>query len=297
MFRPYSPLLSPQSTQYINSLSPCGHVLCHSCLQEWFRKAPVNDGDMYDDDDPDYLMYRIKTCPCCRSTIRERPVPVFIVKSIAVALMKGKSGSNAITTSQPLEGDPWVGLFPPVVDDEYAEDDDNDENDDEDDEDDEGGDGDHYNEWATAIFAYGSGSEDEPYEGGYTLPQWQPPSIDIDPVDYEFDDLDNEDLNVLRRGATIEMLDMYQMTYTHAEGLVANVDDGHKMYLGWNIRLSADDDDGQEYMTFQLSDMLLRPERWNITDMDGIRVCRKLVPEDEVEDYGTTDSEVWIDDN
>lgn len=188
---------------------------------------------MMDDDDPDYLMYRLKSCPCCRANVRERPVPVFIVKSIAATFMKGKaiaSSTVAARASPPPESDPWAGLFPPTGDDDFGEDVDNENEDDEDEDEDE--DEDDYNEWLSSVFAYGSGSEDEAYEGDYVTPQWEPPHIYIDSDDYEFEDLDDEDLNILRRGATIDMLDTYHMTYTHAEGLVANVDDEHHLYLG-----------------------------------------------------------------
>jgi hypothetical protein len=255
---------------------------------------------MYDDDDPDYFMYRIKSCPCCRAKVRNRPVPVFIVKSIAVALTKGKEAKPGLSVARvpppvPSDSDPWAGLFPAVGEDEFGEDDDEDENEDlDDDEDLDDEDEDDYNEWLTSVFAYGSGSEEEPYEGEYVPPQWEPPSIDIDPTALEFEDLDEEDLSVLRRGATVEMLDMYQMTYTHEDGLVAHVDD-ELLYLGWNIRLSADDETGEEYIDYLYKDMLDRPERWDINPGEfGARVCRRLVAEDEVENYETTDSEVWI---
>jgi len=86
---------------------------------------------------------------------------------------------------------------------------------------------------------------------------------------------------------------LYQMTYSHADGLIAHVDDGDQLYLGWNIRLSADDDAGEEFMDYLYKDMLDRPERWDITEGDG-RICHRLVAEDEVETYDTTDSELWI---
>jgi len=231
-------------------------------------------------------------------------VPVFIVKSIAVALTKSKEakvGSSAARASPlPAEGDPWAGLFPPVGEDEFGEDNDEDGNEDDEDDEDEGEeeddeDEDDYSEWLTEVFAYGSASEEEPFEGDYVSPQWEPPSVDIDPTDFEFEDLDIDDLNILRRGATIDMLDGYQMTYSHEEGLVARVDN-EQLYLGWNIHLSADDDAGEEFIDYLFKDMLDRPERWDITEGDdGGRVCHRLVPEDEVLSYETTDSEVDID--
>ena len=93
------------------SLSPCGHVLCLGCLQNWFRSAPGRDDDMYDDD-PDAVLYRRKTCPVCRSAVLSRPIPVFLVKSIAVALEKVKgNGNSSPRSSPPPEGDPWAGIL------------------------------------------------------------------------------------------------------------------------------------------------------------------------------------------
>lgn len=44
--------------------------------------------------------------------------------------------------------------------------------------------------------------------------------------------------------------------------------------------------------------MLDRPERWDITEgTDGIRVCHRLVQEDDVVDYEDSDSDIWIGDD
>jgi hypothetical protein len=40
------------STYPSYSLSLCGHVVCVTCLQEWFRKAPAIEDEMYDNSDP-----------------------------------------------------------------------------------------------------------------------------------------------------------------------------------------------------------------------------------------------------
>ena len=261
---------------------------------------------MYDDDDPDYLMYRLKSCPCCRATIRTRPIPVFVVKAIASALVKGKAatwtGVTPQATPPPPETDPWTGLFPPTDEEGFGEDDDEDahSNDDDDDDDDDDNE-DDYDDWLTAVFAYGSDSDREPYNGEHVSPQWEPPQVEIDPEEYEFEDLEDEDFNILRRGATLEMRDAYCMSYTHTEGLVATIESSEnetRVFLGWNIRLSADDEDGSEYIDYLFQDMLERPERWDITEgNDGVKICHRLVPEEDVVDYEDTDSDFWIGDN
>ncbi|EEB90194.1 hypothetical protein MPER_11633, partial [Moniliophthora perniciosa FA553] len=117
------------------ALSPCGHVLCMSCLQDWFRKAPPTLDDMdidpEDADDPEYLKYRQKSCPCCRAIILKRPAPVFVLKSVVNAVIRHKFDSHSPTTSSqrsnsPLVGeeDPWEGLFPDEHEDDMIDEDD-----------------------------------------------------------------------------------------------------------------------------------------------------------------------------
>ncbi|KIJ65203.1 hypothetical protein HYDPIDRAFT_175217 [Hydnomerulius pinastri MD-312] len=279
------------------ALSPCGHVLCVTCLQEWFRKAPAIDDEMYDDDDPDYLLRRRKTCPCCRTRVRHRPIPVFMIKSIAAAIAKVKGGSQvgASPGREPAanESDPWEGLFPGEdedIEDYEASDDDDDDEDDEDEDEDEEDSG-----WYDDVFSYGTDSDEDPYEGDYVHPQWEPPTIVIDEEDYLFDQLDESDLNVLRRGATLGMLQEYDMSYTHDDGLIAHDDGYNRIYLGWNIRLSADDETGEAYMRYIAEDMDARPERWNIIDDgEGGFEAHLLVPEEEICDYRDTDSDIYM---
>ncbi|KAG2362183.1 hypothetical protein BDR07DRAFT_1357959 [Suillus spraguei] len=272
------------------ALSPCGHVLCVSCLQEWFKKAPPGDDEMYDDDDPDYLLFRKKTCPCCRGNIRNRPIPVFIVKSIASALLKVRGTSP--NTSSPTAGspaadaDPWEGLFPPDDEiDDYGSEDNEDDDDDEEDDD-----------WLDEdIFSYGTGSDEDTYGGDYVLPSWEPPATVIDEDDYLFDHLSHNELTVLRRGATLAMLHGYDMYYVHDEGLVAHDELNNRIFLGWNISLSADDEDGSRYIGWVTRDMDERPERWRMVHLENEKYeAHRLVPEDDVCDYSDSDSEHYM---
>ncbi|EGN95091.1 hypothetical protein SERLA73DRAFT_77101 [Serpula lacrymans var. lacrymans S7.3] len=280
-------------------LSPCGHIFCLECLQEWFRKAPPDDNDMYDDDDDDYHLYRRKTCPCCRKAVRHRPIPVFVIKSIISALSKTKASSPSAESpnraSPIIEGDPWDGLFLPLSEeDDYQDDDDDDEDDDEEDgEDDEDEDD---IEWLMDVFSYGSDSGDEPYEGEYVSPDWEPPTVQVDADDYPFSDFDDIDLNVLRRGVTIDMLETYAVEYSHDFGLIAYLQDDNRIFLGWTIKLSADDDTGDVYIQWLLDDMEERPDRWEIIEQDdGTWDAHRLVPAEDVIDHEDTDSDNYID--
>lgn len=85
------------------------------------------------------------------------------------------------------------------------------------------------------------------------------------------------------------------MTYAHADGLVAHLED-EKVHLGWNIRLSADDETGEDFIEYLYNDMNDRPERWDIMEAEnGTKICHRLIPEDELEEHDTTDSELWVD--
>ena len=310
----YPPLLRHLELVFI-SLAPCGHILCLLCLQEWFRQAPADDDEMYDEDDPDFLLHRRKTCPCCRTAIRLRPIPVFLVKTIATAIARAKGSlslSRSNLSSSPTDDDPWEGLFPATDDlleeddgsddDGAEEDDEDDEDDDDDDDDDDDGEDDDGSEWAMDIFGYGSDSDDEHYEGDYVPARWEPPTVHIEPDDYMLSIHDGNIMSMLRRGATIGMIASYQMEYNHAEGLSATVDDNNsnsgRVYLGWSVNLNPEDLTGKDYMDWVLSDITERPERWDYSSAEnGGWVARKLVPLDDIfAEYNTTDSEVWFDD-
>lgn len=97
------------------ALSPCGHVCCLGCLQEWFQSQRESDED---DGGP----RNRKTCPHCRAKIRSRPVQVFVVKAVVealgiepeeeAALAPGTSPAGASASA--LSDDPWAGIFADV---------------------------------------------------------------------------------------------------------------------------------------------------------------------------------------
>ncbi|KAI6124627.1 hypothetical protein EV401DRAFT_1941771 [Pisolithus croceorrhizus] len=267
-------------------LSPCGHVLCVTCLQEWFRKAPMGDDDMNDVDDPDYILHRRKTWS---STV---PIPIFAVKSIAAALAKVKGTcAAAVSPSRDAitELDPWEGIFPPGGSGETSEEDEDEEGEDDDDYEE---DDDRSSDWYEDAFSYGTDSDEEPYNGDYVYPQWEPPTVIVDEDDYLFDQLDAGEFNALRRGATLSMLREYDVRYSHEEGLIAHDEDYNRYFLGWNIRLSSDDEIGEVFMQYIISDVVNRPERWRVVEYDdGGFDAHLLVREDEVHDYADTDSD------
>ncbi|EKM49055.1 uncharacterized protein PHACADRAFT_154728 [Phanerochaete carnosa HHB-10118-sp] len=279
-------------------LSPCGHVLCLSCLQNWFRTAPIADDDMHDDD-PHVLLFRKKTCPVCRTAVLGRPIPVFLIKSIAAALEKVRDNGSSSPRSSPLpEGDPWAGIFPELMSaDDMWVDDEDDYLDDDAGQDSEGEvfadawGSDDGGDWP--FDGYGTDEDEAPYEGEYLPARWAPPILDVHSDDYPFDDINDEMLSMLRRGATMPMIEIFEMSYSHDEGLRAIIGD-NIVFLGWNIDLHPTDETGEEYMEWVGADVYNHPERWDKeSNFDGTWTAWKLTREDEDVEYQPTDSDEY----
>ena len=223
---------------------------------------------------------------------------MYLIKSLASTLDKAKLPAGAARPSPPPDDeDPWAGIFrdPNEVDDYWSSDEDDDEDDDEEEEedgdDDVGYEGEDY--WSGD--GYGTGEDEDHYEGPYINPRWAPPTVYIAPEDYPFLDDDAEEIVMLRRGATMQMIEIFHMSYDHDTGLCALVEDGNAVYLGWNIELHPDDESGEDFMDWILTDITARRDRWRIINDDvyGTWTAWKLVPEDEDEEYDNTDSELW----
>ncbi|KAI0676034.1 hypothetical protein C8Q78DRAFT_964308 [Trametes maxima] len=280
-------------------LSPCGHVLCMSCLLEWFKAAPPGEDDMLDDDYPNALLYRKKTCPCCRAVVRSRPIPLYVLKSLASAVDKTKSPDGVPCPSPPPDDeDPWAGIFRKHAGyDEYWSTDE-DEEDDEDAEDGEDYDDDDDEDY-WSFDGYGTGEDEVGYVGAYVAPRWSPPTTTVAVDEYPFLEPESEEFKMLRRGATMAMIELFQMNYSHDTGLTAVVEDRNVVYLGWSIELHPDDETGEEYMDWILGDMYDRPERWRMIHdaVDGTWSAHRLVPQGDADEYDDTDSEIWTADD
>ena len=83
----------------------------------------------------------------------------------------------------------------------------------------------------TSSDGYGTGKDEEPYHELYVRPRWEPPTVHAMADDY-LHHMDEDDLCMLRRGAALQMIDMFEMSYTHEHGLWASVDNGVR-YLSY----------------------------------------------------------------
>ncbi|KAJ6616970.1 hypothetical protein B0H10DRAFT_2035035 [Mycena sp. CBHHK59/15] len=333
------------------ALAPCGHILCLECLQQWFRTAPSADSDeeMEPDAEQEYILCRSKSCPCCRATVVRRPVPVFVVKNVVSVLRA--AATSAPEAAQREEEDPWKGLFYPEYEstsedgadvygsssegegahifDDYSNDDDLDEEEVElaiglgqlaiprelarfyggSSESEEGSASESENEDPDEEVDGDEDADesDSDAEGPYAAAYWKPPAHVV-----EFENVSNAQWKMQRRGCTPRLIALFDMRYTHEEGLIAHVaslDAGehnvgvgrNRLFLGWNIDV-VDEEGGDAEKAFiarQLRDIRRHPERWILTDRHGyagrgIMDARRLAPfVEDVEVYDTSDSEAY----
>ncbi|KAJ3844648.1 hypothetical protein EV361DRAFT_947731 [Lentinula raphanica] len=103
------------------ALAPCGHIACYSCLVSWFSR-PTGEGA---DQLPVYR--RKKSCPHCRTTIRDVPVEVWAIKNMVNSLMNtgllvglppppepvsnSSGGGQASSGADASREDPWKDIF------------------------------------------------------------------------------------------------------------------------------------------------------------------------------------------
>lgn len=263
-------------------LSPCGHVLCLLCLQEWFKTSlgPIDDDDEVDADD---ALTRDKTCPSCRTVVKHRPCPAFMVKEVVSTFAKGASSSQTpqVDVTDSIDDDPWAGIFP-NSDDEGCDIDDF-----SDDEDDFGID---FSWMATdrgtapgfSTWTYGTDSDDGAYsedddndqddaagsEGSiseeeygqpvtYVEPRWEPPTVHVEPNSYHLEANDGA-LSLLRRGCTWDMVQNFHIRYSHRQGIIVSLRSIDDLYISDDDFNSSDEEAGGEcvhhiYMGWNIS--------------------------------------------
>ena len=102
------------------TLAPCGHIACYSCLVGWFKS------NVAEDEFGPQSVHRKKTCPHCRSAIRDRPIENFTIKEMVNSLvnsgvLEDVSGGATAISAPAASVDPWAGIFPkhPVMENNY----------------------------------------------------------------------------------------------------------------------------------------------------------------------------------
>lgn len=256
----------------------CGHIYCLPCLQQWFRNIPRPDEDEDEELGGDeYIMAHDKSCPTCRTAIQERPAPLFLVKYIIGALDTYKGVISPQTTLS--DEDPWKGIFYPPGHQAHRRQRDPIRNlltfrhafSDEEDQYEEAAEGfedDDRETWASSVFG-GYGSEEEffdPVDDEYILAQYEPPRLNLLSA---YGMLYDEELDMLNRGCTLEMVRNYHMSYTDESGLLAVLHDGTRLYLGWNITLEDSDLDGSRLINSVILEVMANSPQWEVTPWSG----------------------------
>jgi hypothetical protein len=257
------------------------------------------------DDGEEALLHRRKSCPSCRAAVIGRPVPLFLVKSLAGALMKsrGPDGRSKTASPPPNDEDPWNGIFYPLEDD-WSDDGGSGESESDSDESEESEeDSDDDDVQRVVEYRYGTPSDiaaDQEIE--YAHASWAPPSLRVSPHEYDLAALRPVQISLLRRGATLPMIERFGMRYTHGVGISARLRPRHTVFIGWNISLHPEDPLGTEYMAWVDHDIDERPERWETqVDANGNGTVTSwrleaVVDNDEL-DWDTTDSEAYLVEN
>ncbi|KAF9499548.1 hypothetical protein BDN71DRAFT_1441679 [Pleurotus eryngii] len=287
------------------ALAPCGHVFCLSCLQAWFGKGPSSDDGSEDPVlDPEYIMSRPKSCPCCRASVTKKPAPIFVIRDIALTVNKAKNG-NADPAEEAetdnMDVDPWAGIFPSSDDEDDIYDPDFM---------DEYGAGDpvfdpgmldmFMGHWGNIGFDSDSDiddleginrgarisdddddeEEDDDDESESTFDRediyipmrWEPPSVPAADISRRLLDSVPEQVGkLLRRGCPLSLIEAYHMTYSHDEGITATVESVRRGGLILSGRLTLflgwnieHYDSDEDFIDRMLADLSEHPERWDM---------------------------------
>ncbi|KJA25246.1 hypothetical protein HYPSUDRAFT_37729 [Hypholoma sublateritium FD-334 SS-4] len=111
------------------ALAPCGHTTCYGCLVRWFT-APNNpeaaNAATAENDGIDAILNspiavngayirRRKNCPVCRAAVTDRPIEMWGIKGMVVALVKSGLGDLPLPPPAAVEAsanvDPWRNVF------------------------------------------------------------------------------------------------------------------------------------------------------------------------------------------
>ena len=124
-------------TRRCDRLPECGHIFCQACLQDWFNTTLAHFLATHPDYDANHPMRHVQafphlahmqipqyTCPTCRTTVQNRPVEVFALKTLVrtIATAAGESSPAKPPAVMNLRGrksraqgiqaiGPWDGFF------------------------------------------------------------------------------------------------------------------------------------------------------------------------------------------
>ena len=244
------------------------------------------------------MLYQRKICPCCRSQVRNRPVPLFLLNAVLSAFTPGTRSSDCGMSSH---DDPWADIFFEEVrydgtsNSDGASDDLSDLSEDENEIP-----SDHHDlrtvERGLRLVPSGTPSDDELSElssldddssveddndvmSDMEAPAYSAPLYRAPTIRRRFPGATREQIELLQRGAPLPMIERYRMRYDEEEGIVAWADTNTEVYIGWNILLTDFDPlDGRRFMTRLMNDLTENPRNWRQTNLDTHVVYRRRVP-------------------
>ena len=116
-------LLSPQGSPCVSdfqplfrlqlvtkvSRTPCGHMFCQHCLEQWFRSLqslhPVISG---------FRTINKYTCPGCTAVVSSPPPPAYVLRALLDSLPAGPDSEEQVAYNSdlaPKDKKAWIGLF------------------------------------------------------------------------------------------------------------------------------------------------------------------------------------------
>jgi hypothetical protein len=250
-----------------------------------------------DEEDSVDLIHKDKTCPQCRTLISVAPTPSYILKNIVEEIKPSSSPTQSSSTPIATIVNPWTKIFAHVDGRRHHEDDDDEDDEgdeEEEEEEDTYSDADSYEDDDSDGPSSDSPSESSEYRTeiqarmehldqvmaweiemrneatAWAEPCWQPPRFDSSIVGVSLDDpiipflSAAQILSLLRRGATREMIRLFNLSYDHHKGIIVHHSPALSIRLGWNLSRSSDDPDGSLYMRAVYDELKDYPERFRM---------------------------------
>ncbi|CCA71880.1 hypothetical protein PIIN_05815 [Serendipita indica DSM 11827] len=248
---------------------------CFKCLYNWFLSRPPAEGTTTF---PDPYAFRTNTCPQCRTSVRVSPIPSFLLKNLIGEMRSAgllEPTSPTVPASDSRTGLPNGARISTEMSTVFGG----------------GGEVGEEEEHEAAIgFSDSDSSVDDTgfqarrehsnhlmqweldfrndHAGSWVSPRWETPRFTVDSSALSTSDIaelglpQREVHALLRRGASKDMIRLYQMRFQREHGITAN-SGSVSVRLGWNLARNAMDVDGSAFMQATMDEMRTHRERYS----------------------------------